>query len=130
MSNKWEKSPPELIEFFYSIMERFPEAEQRKMFGYPCAFYNGNMFVGLHQRDMIVRLEKEEVERAFKAKKGKKFEPLDGRVMKEYLALGQEVLSDPEHVEKLIAKSLAYVKTLPRKVKKKRSTGKSAEIKS
>jgi len=115
---KWEKAPQELVDLFYSVMERFPDAELRKMFGYPCAFYNGNMFVGLHERNMAVRLEKGELEKAFESGSGREFAPMKGRVMREYLALGEEVLADPEKVAVFVEKSMAYVKTLPRKVKK------------
>jgi len=116
---KWEKAPQKLVDLFYFVMEAHPQANLRKMFGYPCAFYNNNMFVGLHERNLVVRLEKKELEKAFIAKAGKPFEPMSGRVMKEYLALNEEVLSDPKQVAEFIKKSFDYVKTLPAKQKKK-----------
>jgi hypothetical protein len=33
-----EKSTPELVDRFGMILERFPDPEQRRMFGYPAAF--------------------------------------------------------------------------------------------
>jgi hypothetical protein len=52
---KWQKSPQDLIDLFTSVMPG-PPAVQRKMFGYPAGFISGNMFMGLFQNDMILRL--------------------------------------------------------------------------
>jgi hypothetical protein len=52
---KWQKSPQDLVDLFASVMP-CPPAVQRKMFGYPAGFINGNMFMGLFQDDMILRL--------------------------------------------------------------------------
>jgi hypothetical protein len=41
---KWQKSPQDLIDLFASVMPG-PPAVQRKMFGYPAGFINGNMFM-------------------------------------------------------------------------------------
>ena len=50
-------SPPELIARFGMILERFPDLEQRKMFGYPAAFVAaGHMVTGLHGNEWVVRL--------------------------------------------------------------------------
>ena len=32
------KSPPALVERFGAVMDRYPDAERKKMFGYPAAF--------------------------------------------------------------------------------------------
>ena len=52
----WRKSPDDLIALFYAALPEDPRVERRKMFGYPCAFVGGNLFTGLHQEDVIVRL--------------------------------------------------------------------------
>ena len=52
---KWRKSPKELVKTFESVMPGAPAA-MRKMFGFPAGFIHGNMFMGLHQGDMILRL--------------------------------------------------------------------------
>src|SRR5947207_15404751 len=52
---KWVKSPPELVALFASIMPG-PPVEPRKMFGYPAGFVGGNMFGGLFQDKLILRL--------------------------------------------------------------------------
>jgi hypothetical protein len=52
---KWRKSPAKLIATFEAVAPG-PPALHRKMFGYPAAFVNGNMFMGLFQEEMFLRL--------------------------------------------------------------------------
>jgi len=115
---KWKKSPQELINVFYEVMNNFPQTELRKMFGYPCAFINGNMCVGLHENNMIVRLDSNAREKALNSKKGDFFAPMKGRIMKEYIALSQEIIFEQVQLKKMIDKSVKYAETLPLKVKK------------
>ena len=98
-------------------MEYFPEAELRKMFGYPCAFLNGNMFVGLHQNDFAIRLLPKDRQDALDQKSGKIFAPMKDRVMKEYVALEAEVIYDRSALKQYVMKSFLYAKTLPEKKK-------------
>ncbi len=53
------KAPKELVQWFERALKDFPMATARKMFGYPCAFVNGNMFAGLFQDEMFLRLSDE-----------------------------------------------------------------------
>ena len=114
---KWKKSSQEHIDRFYDAMKSFPEVELKKMFGYPCAFLNGNLFVGLHEENLIVRLAQEEREAAIESGIGKHFAPLPGKVMREYVALAKEVISDPNELNEYIESSIRFVKTLPKKEK-------------
>ena len=51
----WSKSSPGLVEVFEAVFPG-PPAIARQMFGYPAGFVNGNMFMGLHQENMVLRL--------------------------------------------------------------------------
>jgi TfoX/Sxy family transcriptional regulator of competence genes len=53
---RWGKSPPALIEAFLAALPQDPRVERRQMFGYPCAFVNGHMAVGLHENRLIARV--------------------------------------------------------------------------
>lgn len=117
----WEKSPSKLVDSFYHVMEAFPDAELRKMFGYPCAFFNGNMFVGLHESNMAVRLDAESREKALQEGWGCIFAPMAGRVMKEYVALSEEMINNKDALREIITKSFSYVKTIPAKVPKEKT---------
>ena len=74
-------SPPELIARLGMILERFPDLEQRKMFGYPAAFAAaGHMVTGLHGNEWVVRLgEKDRSD--LRDAGGTDFEPTPGRWM-------------------------------------------------
>jgi hypothetical protein len=103
---KWKPSPPELVERFDAAVGSIPVVVRRKMFGYPAAFASGHLFTGLHEHRWIVRLD--EAGRA--ALKGEPFEPMRGRVMKEYAVLPAGV--DPRP---WIERALRYVRGLPPK---------------
>ncbi len=124
---KWRPSPPELIAVFDQLMESVPDAEQRKMFGYPAAFVNGNMFAGLHQENMVLRLKEADRDALLAVKGAAPFEPMPGRAMKEYIAVPETFLEQPAELRKWLARSFAYAGSLPAKVKKKRGAGKSSE---
>lgn len=53
---KWRPAPPELVRRFERAMESVPEATVGKMFRYPAGFVSGQMFTGLFQHAMILRL--------------------------------------------------------------------------
>ena len=83
----FEKSPPELVARFEAAADRHPDATRRKMFGYPAAFYNGQMFAGLHQDSLILRLGPDD-RASFLALPGSRiFEPMAGRPMREYVVV-------------------------------------------
>ena len=117
---KFVKSSPELVARFDAAAARFPEAERRKMFGYPAAFANGNLFIGLHQNDFIMRLSEQDRAR-FSAEFGERiFEPMAGRPMREYVRLPEELLTDPRKRASWINLSLRYAETIAPKAKSAR----------
>ena len=115
----WEKSSAELIERFDAALPDDPAVERRKMFGYPCAFVNGNMFTGLHQQNLIVRLDEAERTEMMAAGAGAPFEPFPGRRMREYVALPARTIADPVALAAIVAKGLAFAASLPPKPPKK-----------
>src|ERR671931_881220 len=90
----WTKSPQSLIDLFDKSVPSGADISRRKMFGYPAAFANGNLFIGLHQDDFVMRLSEKDRAR-FSAEFGERtFEPMKGRPMREYVRLPQELLAD------------------------------------
>ena len=110
----WEKSPEELAERFGRVMDRFSDAERRKMFGYPAAFVGGNMVTGLHQRDWVVRLPEDE-QVAARAAGAASFELMPGRPMKNFVALPARVIADDDAVAGWVERAIAHGRTLPPK---------------
>src|SRR3984893_16647643 len=90
---EWTKSPHSLIDLFDKSVPSSVTVSRRKMFGYPAAFANGNLFIGLHQNDFIMRLSKDDRVR-FSAEYGERiFEPMEGGRVREYVRLPQELLT-------------------------------------
>ncbi len=87
------------------------------MFGFDCAFTrSGQMFTGLHEERMIVRLpEKGRLE--LMQKGGRPFEPMPGRTMKEYVVLPASLLADASSLRSWVLRALEYAASLPAKVK-------------
>jgi TfoX/Sxy family transcriptional regulator of competence genes len=128
---KWQKSSPGLIDLFESVMPG-PPAVQRKMFGYPAGFVNGNMFMGLFQESMILRLPTGPREEFLKVHNAKIFEPMAGRPMREYAAVPQSVMRDKKELTAWIARALEYGASLKPKssaAKPKKSPSKSKKAK-
>jgi TfoX/Sxy family transcriptional regulator of competence genes len=113
---KWRKSPQELIDLFESVLPG-PPAVERKMFGYPAGFVNGNLFMGLFQDDLILRLPDAFRQELLAANKAKLFEPMQGRPMREYIAVPGALTCDKKQLGAWVAKSLAYGASLKPKSK-------------
>lgn len=115
---KWKPAPPEAVVAFEGATFGLPGAEPRKMFGYSCVFAKGNMFAGLHEAGLILRLSDEQRTEFLRLKGAKQFEPMPGRVMREYVVVPKVLLNAPEQLRAWVEKSLAYVSSLPAKPKK------------
>jgi TfoX/Sxy family transcriptional regulator of competence genes len=118
--NSWRPVPPENAAIFGQLMQRFPEAEPRRMFGCPCAFVHGNMFTGLHQENMIFRLSPEDRAAFLTLPGATPFVPVQGRPMREYVVAPPEMLALPDELERWMSQALSFAKRLPPKVKAKR----------
>ncbi len=114
-----EKAPPELVERFSRVSPGGPEAEARKMFGFPACFLRGNMFMGLHQRNMILRLSPEHRAELIGAG-GAQFEPMPGRPMKEYVTVPEAVLADDEALRAWVTRAYEFALSLTPKAPKSR----------
>src|SRR3990172_802017 len=90
--SKWRPVPDKLKQVFEKAIQSFPEAEPRKVFGYPAAVVNGHMFAGLHQADLILRLSEADRANLLKCPGAKLFEPMPGRPMREYVVVPPAIL--------------------------------------
>jgi TfoX/Sxy family transcriptional regulator of competence genes len=121
MDMKFEKPNPEMIHIFDSVAPgREHGTKTRKMFGNPCSFVNGNMFMGIHNNRIILRLSEADREKFVKLG-GRIFEPMPGRFMKEYVVVPKEMKTSTE-LGPWVMNSLSYASSLPpkRKVKRKK----------
>ena len=117
---KLRKSPQELVATFDEVMPG-PPATMRKMFGFPAGFVNGNMFMGLFEDSMILRLAPESRDELIRLHAGKPFAPMAGRVMKEYVVVPDLILRDRQKLSSWVGKALVYGEALPPKSAKAKS---------
>jgi hypothetical protein len=115
----WTKSSAELVNLFSELAPKDPRVQQKKMFGWPCCFVEGNLFLGLHKESMMFRLS--EKDRAiFLGLDGTAlFEPMPGRKSKATVVFTNALARDRKELGKWIARSLDYASALPAKTKKK-----------
>jgi TfoX/Sxy family transcriptional regulator of competence genes len=112
------KPPAALVEVFERAVADMPDVQPRRMFGYPAAFTNTQMFACLFQDNMIVRLS--EPDRAALARDGVRlFEPMPGRPMREYVVVPHRVVESPSTLRAWLAKAQDYAASLPPKKKKR-----------
>ena len=108
------KSPPELVERFGAVMDQYPDAERKKMFGYPAAFIGGNMATGLFADRWVVRLTDGEIEGAKAAGAGS-FEPVPGKPMKSFVTIPDADVADDARIAGWVERGLATARALPAK---------------
>ncbi len=114
----WTRAPQSLMDLFAESLPDDPRIERRKMFGYPAAFVNGNMFAGVFQDLIFARLAADDRADLEAAHGPLPFSPMAGRPMKDYTRLPDEALADEETTRLLLAKALAWSQGLPAKPKK------------
>ena len=100
----WKKSPPELIAAFARVVPSGGGAERRPMFGYPAAFVNGNMFAGLHEDRVVLRLDEAGIAEA-KQHGATDFEPMPGRRMTGWVAVTGALSADEPALRRWVARA-------------------------
>jgi TfoX/Sxy family transcriptional regulator of competence genes len=115
---KWERSPEALVQLFSRVLPEGPNVERRKMFGYPCAFVNGNMFAGLFAGQMFVRLSAEERLSMIAEQGAEPFEPMPGRPMKDYIVVPHALMVRETALGALVARAMTFGASLAPKIKK------------
>ena len=121
----WKKASRELIDILENTMQELP-CERKMMFGSPTFFVNNNMFAGVHQDTIIMRLsEKDRGEIMERYDEIAPFEPMVGRIMKEYVAVPESVAGDSTLLHEWLNRSYQFAASLPpkepkRKAKKKK----------
>ncbi|HUQ41178.1 MAG TPA: TfoX/Sxy family protein [Candidatus Limnocylindrales bacterium] len=112
---KFTKTPPEVVAAFDAASPSRGDIERKTMFSYPALFVKGNMFAFTFGPKIAVRADE-----ATRTRAGvKRFEPMPGRPMGEYIEVPANEMSGTA-LKKRFAAALAYADTLPVKAKKKK----------
>jgi hypothetical protein len=113
-----KKIKPTTEEALYDkLITTIPEIE-RKGDANPYTSLNGNMFTLLHQSRLALRLPEDEREKFLKKYQTSLFEAY-GTVMKEYVAVPDNLLPKTKELKKYLELSYSYAKTLKPKPTKK-----------
>ena len=110
----FSKSPVELTERFAAVMDGYPDALRKKMFGYPAAFVGGNMATGLFADQWVVRLPDDQIEAARAAGAGS-FEPVPGKPMKAFVVIPAADVGDDDAIRVWVERGLALAASMPAK---------------
>ena len=118
----FEKSPPGLVARFDEVAARFtagvdgvPQAQRRKMFGYPALFVGGNLATGLFADRWMTRLSPADLAAVLALPGASPFSPMPGRAMSGYATLPADVVADDAALAEWVSRSLRFAGTLPSK---------------
>ena len=115
MQPSFETSPAALVERFDAVAGRHPDAQRRKMFGYPALFVGGNMATGLYEDRWVVRLFDDDLARLLSLPGAAPFSPMPGRSMKGWASLPPDVVGDDAGLDAWLERSFAFAGSLPAK---------------
>jgi TfoX/Sxy family transcriptional regulator of competence genes len=119
MTAKKKSATNDRTALYEALIASIPAIE-RKGDANPYTSLNGNMFTLLHQQKLAIRLPETEREKFLKKYQTKLFEAY-GTVMKEYVAVPDELLENTKELKKYLASSYEYAKTLkPKPTTKKK----------
>lgn len=115
----WKKPSQQLVDIFNQLVPDEEDIEKRIMFGYLCSFVNDNMFMGVQQENIFLRLSERDRASFLKLNQTHHFKPIAGRSMKEHVVVPQWMLEQKKEAQNWIRKSLKYVSSFPPKIKEK-----------
>ena len=128
-NSMWEKSSLELVAFFEELAPKAAGVSKKKMFGWPCCFVNGNLFMGLHRQSMLFRLSDADRSAFLNLDSAADFEPMPGRKMKGYVVMADPLRCDRGELEAWVMRSLEFARGLPAKPKSAAVTKKPKKAK-
>ena len=123
MSPTWRKPDADLVALLDAIIagsDVDAPVDFRPMFGCSAYFIGGNLFAGVWQDMVMLRLPEDQRELACAAGAAP-FEPMPGRPMKEYVAMPARMVGDPATAAGWVGRAAAYAASLPPKQKKPRA---------
>ena len=111
----WEKMSRDTAKLLETLVQPFA-CQKKPMFGYDVYWVNGNMFIGIFQSSIFFRLSPQDRKEFLeKYEDARLFEPMEGRLMKEYVVVPDSVLEDKDAVGEWMSRSFEYTKSLPEK---------------
>jgi TfoX/Sxy family transcriptional regulator of competence genes len=87
---------------------------EKKMFGGLAFLINGNMSVGIHGEELIVRIDPETTDATLREPGARLFD-LTGRPMKGWLLVGGSGIKKPESLARWVRRGVEFAASLPKK---------------
>ena len=116
----WKKPSEELSQFLEEKIASF-NVKKRRMFGCPAYFVNDNLLAGVFQDNLFMRLsEADRIEIHSRYDEAVPFEPVKGRIMKEYVVLPDTLYNNHEKFQEWLNRSYQFVSSLPVKKSKQK----------
>jgi TfoX/Sxy family transcriptional regulator of competence genes len=104
----------ELAERVRPLVTGLPGMVEKRMFGGVAFLVHGNMSVGIHRDDLIVRLDPSESDAALEERGTRVFD-LTGRPMKGWLVVDGSTLRGGGSLASWVTRGVAYAQSLPPK---------------
>jgi hypothetical protein len=114
---------PALVSLFRELLPA-TGGQERSMFGCPSGFIGGNLFCGVFEDTLFVRLAEADRARLLAEEGAEPFDPMRGRPMREYVVFPAGWLEggDDDLVRSWMLTAAAYAKALPPKAGKAAKT--------
>jgi TfoX/Sxy family transcriptional regulator of competence genes len=120
MEKKWEKPSPELIKTLEAALAGIT-CDRRMMFGSPIFMINRNMFTGVHENHIFVRLpEPDRREIVKKYPEVRSFEPIKGHIMKEYVVIPGALYENKAVFRQWLLRAHSFAVSLPTRASKRK----------
>ena len=103
-----------LAERVRRLLENTAGVSERKMFGGLAFLIHGNMSVGIHGDELIVRVAPDTTAAALREPGARVFD-LTGRPMKGWLLVGESALGSAASFKKWVRRGVDYASALPKK---------------
>jgi len=107
-------SDPALVQRLRAVLQANAGVEERRMFGGVCFTLHGNMCVGVHNANLILRIGEQ---RATELMRQPGVRPMDltGKVMKAWATVLPAAIETDTELARFAAMAVEFVSTLPRK---------------
>jgi len=102
----------DLVDLLLSLTPDDPAVSTKRIFGQFGLFANGNMYAGVREADIVLRLADDDLAELLGVDGARPFEPA-GQLMLEYACVPPGMTADEPELESWLARSLAYAQSLP-----------------
>jgi TfoX/Sxy family transcriptional regulator of competence genes len=113
-----EKPTEAIVRLFTGLIPDDPAVQRRSMFGMPCAFVNGQMFLGTFEDSLVLRVGPTRAAALHGEAGLAVFSPPRGGAWKDYLQVSPALLGDDTRLPGLVAEALTFTAAAPPKKKK------------